>query len=72
MSKTLTEQVLNNIKASKKKGCSKAGRNKVKCSYYRAVKSRSNKLRKLDKHLVTHVNDRCAIGARERLNAAIV
>ena len=66
MEKTLTERILSKKQNNAKKGCKKAGRNKVKCGYYRSARSFKNKLAKLDKHLATHVTDLCAIVARER------
>jgi hypothetical protein len=53
--------------STSKKGCKKAGRNKVKCAYYRTSRSRKNKLRKLNNHLVKHDNDACAREALERV-----
>ncbi len=64
---TLTEQVLKKAKGNKQKGggSKKIGRNKAKCLLYRTVRSRKNKLRKLKRHLATHLNDGCAIQALE-------
>jgi hypothetical protein len=61
----LTQKIL--AKKPKTKGCSKAGRNSAKCKYYRDVRYRRNKLRKLDKHISQHLNDLCAIRARNTL-----
>jgi hypothetical protein len=59
-----------NKASSKKKGCAKAGRNKVKCLYYRQSKYRKNKLSGLVRHLLVHTTDATAIAAKERLMAA--
>ena len=62
----LTQRILKKATASKK-GCKKAGRNKVKCAYFRVSRYRTNKLSGLNRHLSVHVNDTCAITALDKL-----
>jgi hypothetical protein len=68
MEKNLTQKIL--AKKPKTKGCDKAGRNSVKCKYYRDFRYRVNKLNGLNKHLSIHANDVCALAAKEKLGAA--
>ena len=46
--------------STSKKGCKKAGRNKVKCAFYRSSRFRKNKIAKLVKHIAMHPSDICA------------
>lgn len=62
---TLTQRVLKKAKKQKGGGSKKHGRNKVKCEYYRKVRSVRNKLAKLRKHIAVHVNDKNATDALE-------
>lgn len=60
------EQIKIGVRKRGKKVSRKAGRNIVKCAYYRNVRSTRNKLRKLNRHLNIHVADDCAKAALER------
>lgn len=55
-----------------KKGCSKAGRNKVFCAYYRKARYFNNKIRKLKKHIAKYPNDLNAKAAVDRLYARVM
>lgn len=55
-----------------KKGCRKAGRNKVFCANYRSTNKREkNMLRRLAKHIVLHPKDMVAGSAAERCKRLI-